>query len=140
MQILKRSLRYWKQHDCITLVPYKNVRSNVSHGMLCKRYKIFSFFPFTRLSTDCRRNWSFGSRQMTSNLQDFRLSLVGKDISPVQSAKDFGVILHPNLLFDDHLTTTVSECIARLAQISRVKHCLDKSSLLTVINALVFSN
>ena len=67
------------------------------------------------------------------------LSKSGKDIFPVQSAKDLGVILDPNLSFDDHITTTVSECIARLAQISRVKHCLDKSSLLTVTNALVFS-
>jgi len=74
----------------------------------------------------------FGSRQMT-------LSKSGKDIFPVQSAKDLGVILDPNLSFDDHITTTVSECIARLAQFSRVKHCLDKSSLLTVTNALVFS-
>ena len=37
------------------------------------------------------------------------------------------------------IKTTVSECIARLAQISRVKHCLVRTSLLTAINALVFS-
>ena len=79
----------------------------------------------------------FGSRQMTSKLHEFRLSLLGKDISPVQSAKDLGVILDSNLTFDDHIKTTVSECIARLAP--RVKHCLDRMSLLTVINALVFS-
>lgn len=81
----------------------------------------------------------FGSRQMTSNLHEFRLSLLGKDISSVQSAKEFGVILDSNLSFNNHMTATVSECIARLAQISRAKYCLDKSSLLTVINALVFS-
>ena len=81
----------------------------------------------------------FGSRQMTSKLHEFRLSLLGKDISPVQSAKDLGVILDSNLTFDYHIKTTVSECIARLAQISRVKHCLDRTSFLTVINALVFS-
>ena len=79
---------------------------------------------------------------MTGKLHEFRLSLLGKDISPVQSAKDLGVILIGfdwNLTFDDHIKTTVSECIARLAQISRVKHCLDRTSLLTAINALVFS-
>ena len=76
---------------------------------------------------------------LCSKLHDFRLSLLGKDISPIQSAKDLGVILDSNLAFDDHIKTTVSECIARLAQISRVKHCLDRTSLLTVINALVFS-
>ena len=57
----------------------------------------------------------------------------------MQSARDLGVILDPNLTFDNHITTTVSECIARLAQINRVKHCLDKNTLLTVIHALVFS-
>ena len=81
----------------------------------------------------------FGSRQMISKLHEFHLSLLGKDISPVQSAKDLSVILDPNLTFDNHITATVSECIARLAQINRVKHCLDKNTLLTVIHALVFS-
>ena len=76
---------------------------------------------------------------MTSKLHEFHLSLLGKDISPVQSARDLGVSLDPNLTFDNHITTSVPECIARLAQINRVKHCLDKNSLLTLIHALVFS-
>ena len=76
---------------------------------------------------------------MTSKLHEFRFSLLGKDISPVQSAKDLGVILDSNLTFDHRIKTTVYECIARLAQIRRVKHCLDRTSLLTAINALVFS-
>ena len=38
---------------------------------------------------------------MTSKLHEFHLSLLGKDISPVQSARDFGVILDPNLTFDN---------------------------------------
>ena len=52
----------------------------------------------------------FESQQMTSKLYEFHLSLLGKDISPVQSAKDLGVILDPNLTFDTDITTTVSEC------------------------------
>ena len=91
-------------------------------------------------ATECRQDKIvFGSRQMTCKLHEFHLSLLGKDISPVQSARDLGVILDPNLTFDNHITTSVSECIARLAQINRVKHCLDKNTLLTVIHALVFS-
>ena len=74
---------------------------------------------------------------MTLKLREFRLSLLGKNISPVQSAKDLGVILDSNLTFDDHIKTTVSECIACLAQIGRAKRCLDRTSLLTSINALV---
>ena len=80
------------------------------------------------------------SRQRNSKLYEFHLSLLGRDISPVQSARDLGVILDPNLTFDNHiLTTSVSGCIARLAQINRVKHCLDKNTLLTVMHALLFS-
>ena len=60
---------------------------------------------------------------MISKLHEFHLSFLGKDIAPVQSARDLGVISDPNL------TTTFSECIA----------CLDKNTLLTVIVALVFS-
>ena len=54
---------------------------------------------------------------MTSNLHEFHLSLLGKGISPAQSARDLGVILDSNLTFDNNITTSVSECIARLAQI-----------------------
>ena len=48
----------------------------------------------------------------------------------MQSAKDLSIILYLNLKFNDHIKTTVSECIACLAQINCVKHCLDKTSLL----------
>ena len=75
---------------------------------------------------------------MTSKLHEFRVSLLGKNFFPVQSATDLGVILDPNLPFDDHIKTTVSECIARLAQIDRVKHCLDITSLLTRDKRLSF--
>ena len=42
----------------------------------------------------------FGSRQMTSKLHEFHLPLLGKDISPVQSARDLVVILDPHWTFD----------------------------------------
>ena len=45
---------------------------------------------------------------MTSKLHKFPLSLLGKGISPVQSAKDLGVVLNSNLTFDDY-NKTVSE-------------------------------
>ena len=48
-------------------------------------------------------------------------------------------VLPFTVTFDNHIATTVSECITRLAQIYRGKHCLDKNTLLTVIHALVFS-
>ena len=64
----------------------------------------------------------FGSQQITSKLYEFHLSLLGKDISSVQSVKDLGVILDTNLTFDTHYNHSVrmSECIAHLAQINHV--------------------
>ena len=61
---------------------------------------------------------------------------IGKDLAFASSAKDLGVVLDPQLTFDDHVA---SSCMSSLAQISRVKHVLDRNQLVTVINALVFS-
>ena len=78
----------------------------------------------------------FGSRQKLSELQDFSLSLLEKN---VKSAKDLGVTLDTHLSYNEHITKTVSSCMTRLRQIHRVKHVFDKQTLVTVINALVFS-
>ena len=57
----------------------------------------------------------FGSRQMIAKLPDFRLSLLGMELIPVQSAKDLGVIFDPSLSFDSHVVKTVSSCMSSLA-------------------------
>ena len=46
---------------------------------------------------------------------------------------------HSTLSFDEHVMQITSKCIASLCQINRVRHVLDKKTLMTVINALVFS-
>ena len=38
----------------------------------------------------------FGSRQMTAKVNDFRLSLLGKELEPVTVARDIGVMLDAN--------------------------------------------
>ena len=81
----------------------------------------------------------FGSRQLLAKLPYFKISLLGKDLALTSSAKDLGVVLDPQLTFDDHVLKTTSSCMSSLAQISRVKHVLDRNQLVTVINALVFS-
>jgi len=69
----------------------------------------------------------------------FKLSLLGKEFSPVPFAKDLGVFMDSILSFDEHVMQITSKCIASLCQINRVRHVLDKKTLITVINALVFS-
>ena len=48
----------------------------------------------------------FGSRAMVPKAEDFRVTLLGKEITPVESAKDLGVLLYSNLTFNDHVAFT----------------------------------
>ena len=81
-----------------------------------------------------------GTRQLLSTLpEDFHVTLLGKEIYPVSSAKDLGIILDRSLTYDDHITEVVSKCVAALCQINRVKHLLDTKTMVTLIKTLVFS-
>ena len=55
---------------------------------------------------------------MVSKAQDFRVSLLGKEIKPVAPAKHLGVVLDPSLTYKDHVALTVSSWMARLGQIN----------------------
>ena len=48
----------------------------------------------------------FGSRAMVPKAEDFRVTLLGKEITPVASAKDLGVLLDSNLTFNNHVAFT----------------------------------
>ena len=43
------------------------------------------------------------------------------------------------MTYDVHITKTASSCMNQLVQISRIKHLLDKKTLLLLINSFVFS-
>ena len=75
----------------------------------------------------------YGSRQRLQNLPDIRLSLLGKELTPVHNLKVLG------MTFDLSLTVLNSSCFSSLAQINRVKHVFDRSTFITIINTLVFS-
>ena len=49
----------------------------------------------------------FGTRAMVSKVEDFRLNLLGKEITPATVAKDLGVILDPCLTYNDHSFNSV---------------------------------
>ena len=70
---------------------------------------------------------------------EFCVTLLEKELSPVLSAKDLGVQVDETLSYDEHITNTVSACIARLCQINRIKYIFDTQTLPNIINALVFS-
>ena len=81
-----------------------------------------------------------GTPQMLARVpKGFGVTLLSKEILPSCSAKDLGVIVDSHLSFDEHVTEVVSKCIGSLCQINRVKHLFDRSTLITIINSLVFS-
>lgn len=76
----------------------------------------------------------YGSRQILNNIPVIRLSLLGKELIPVHVVKDLGVTFDSSLTFHEHIVKTVSSCFSSLAQINRVKHVFDRSTLLIIIN------
>ena len=70
---------------------------------------------------------------------DLHVTLLGKELCLVVSVKDLGVHMDATISFDEHITSITSSCSSSLSQINRVKHLLDRNTLLNIINALVFS-
>ena len=95
------------------------------------------------INTDKTKLLLIGTRQMLQNTPaylDLHVTLLGKEVRPVVSAKDLGVYMDDTLSFDEltHVTS-VTSCLSSLSQINRIKHLLERNTLIHVINALVFS-
>ena len=68
------------------------------------------------------------------------LRILGKTIVPVSVAKDLGIFIDQSLTYNDHITKTVSTCLQKLMQIIKIKHLIDKNTLLLLLlSSLVFS-
>ena len=70
---------------------------------------------------------------------EISISLLGKEITPVSSAKDLGILLDNNLTYDQHIHQLTSSCMTKLCQTNRVKNSFDRDTLRTIISALVQS-
>ena len=68
-----------------------------------------------------------------TELGDLKISLLGKELLPVPSGKDLGVILNNNPTYHDHITKTVSSFFSRLAQINRVQQAFNNKILINII-------
>ena len=95
------------------------------------------------INTDKTKLLLIGTRQMLQNTPaylDLHVTLLGKEVRPVVSAKDLGVYMDATLSFDELIhVTSVTSCLSSLSQINRIKHLLERNTLIHVINALVFS-
>ena len=77
--------------------------------------------------------------QLTSQLPAISLIVLGKTISPVLVATDFGLYLDQCVNYSIHITKTSSTCSHPLVQVNRIKHLLDRKSLMLLVNSFVFS-
>ena len=81
-------------------------------------------------------NWSSPAPAPCAKCSHLHL---GKRNNTVPVARDLGVFIDQYLTYDEHLTQTAAKCLCKLVQINRIKHLLDKETLLLLINAFVFS-
>jgi len=96
--------------------------------------------PSSFVSYQSRKLLVVGSLpQLTSQLPAISLIVLGKTISPVLVAKKFGVYLDQCLNYNIHITKTASTCFHQLVQVNRIKHLLDRKSLILLVNSFVFS-
>ena len=71
-----------------------------------------------------------GNCQMLLRLpKDFHITLLGKEVTPFNSARDLCIEMDATQSFDEHITNTVSSCFTSLCQINRIKHLFDLKSL-----------
>ena len=81
-----------------------------------------------------------GTRQlMSSHSVDLSVTFMGRTLTPVDSARDLGVIMDSHLTYDSHISYLVSLCLSKLVQINRVKKNFDEDILTLIISSLVFS-
>ena len=75
------------------------------------------------INADKTRLLLIGTRQMLQNTPadlDLHMTLLGKELRPVVSAKDLGVYMDSTLSFNEHITSVTSSCLSSLSQIDRV--------------------
>ena len=88
------------------------------------------------ISADKTKILIIGVPQLLRRVPSVAISILGKEITPVPVARNLGVFIDQYLTYDEHLTQTAAKCLCKLVQINRIKHLLDKETLLLLINAL----
>ena len=81
----------------------------------------------------------FGTRQLLARLGDVTISFFGKELSPLPSCMDLGIIFDRYLSFNEHIDYLSSSLLGTLCQINRVRHLFTKDVLVVILNSLVFS-
>ena len=80
-----------------------------------------------------------GIPQLLCNLPCLSITILGKEIEPGSVTRDLDVYIDQTLNNNEHISKLVSSCVHKLVQMNRIKHLLDRKTLLLMINAFVFS-
>ena len=81
----------------------------------------------------------FGVKSYLRDVSSFQLTFLGKQLKPVTSCRDLGIVFDSAMSFNNHTESLASSLLSTLCQINRVKHLFDKKTLLLILNSLVFS-
>ena len=91
------------------------------------------------LNPDKTKLLVIGVPQLTKTLPTLSVTLMGKKIEPVTTAKDLGIYIDKSLNYNDHINKISSSCIYKLIMINRISYLLDRKSLLPLIHSFVFN-
>ena len=80
-----------------------------------------------------------GMPQLLNKLPTASVQMLGKEITPSTVAEDLGIYSDESLTYNEHIAKTVSTYLHKLVQINRIKHLLDKETILLLISSFVFS-
>ena len=72
--------------------------------------------------------------QLTKTLPTLSVTLMGKNIELVATAKYLQVYINNSLNYNDHINNICSRCIYKLIMINRIKYLLDKKTILLLIH------
>ena len=80
-----------------------------------------------------------GVLQLRKTLLTLSVTLTGKNIEPVTTAKDLGIHIDNGLNYNDHINKISSSCICKLIMMNRIKkNLLDKKTILLLIHSFGF--
>ena len=111
----------------------------LNEDLTCMRISQWCCKNSLLINPDKTKVLAVGVPQLLQKLSSFSVTLFDKELTPVPVVKDLGVLLDTRLSYNEHIIKTVSNCLFKLKQINRIKHLLNRKTLLLVINSFVFS-
>jgi len=92
------------------------------------------------INPDNSKLLEIGVPQLTRTLPPLSVTLIGKIIQPVTTAKGLGVYIDNSLNYNDHINKISSSSIYKLIMFNLIKYLLDEKTILLLIYSFVFNS